>query len=371
MILDELMESIAIEEKRLGRRAQNDHNPLKPCDYFDLIGGTSAGGILAIMLSRLRLDCKQCIFVFRKLAEQIFKHDQTFKAFVMKIRKGGTPRFSGTVLENAIKNALRELGYDENELMWDEALFEETVAESELPSDSIWTNVASRPILTESPAVTRKAIADSLPSGQASHQKSETSQPSSTLYGESPFMPMELPSRDETYPRQSAHQKVNVAGCRGFVLTSPKHALGLPKILTTYDPKDQTTRIWEALRATSAAPAFFEEMQFGTPKISYLGGSIGFNNPCAEVAYAAKAVWKGRPIGIIVSVGTGLRSMPSVKKIASWLPFGLGTGLSLVSALADMATSTVRVDNEMKRMCSGSDTKYYRFDVNRGRTVHA
>jgi len=36
MILDELMESIAIEEKRLGRRAQNDHNPLKPCDYFDL-----------------------------------------------------------------------------------------------------------------------------------------------------------------------------------------------------------------------------------------------------------------------------------------------------------------------------------------------
>jgi len=318
------------------------------------------------MLSRLRLDCKQCIFVFRKLAEQIFKHDQTFKAFVMKIRKGGTPRFSGTVLENAIKNALRELGYDENELMWDEALFEETVAESELPSDSIWTNVASRPILTESPAVTRKAIADSLPSGQASHQKSETSQPSSTLYGESPFMPMELPSRDETYPRQSAHQKVNVAGCRGFVLTSPKHALGLPKILTTYDPKDQTTRIWEALRATSAAPAFFEEMQFGTPKISYLGGSIGFNNPCAEVAYAAKAVWKGRPIGIIVSVGTGLRSMPSVKKIASWLPFGLGTGLSLVSALADMATSTVRVDNEMKRMCSGSDTKYYRFDVNRG-----
>ena len=36
MVLDDLMENIALEEKRLGRRAQNDHTPLKPCDYFDL-----------------------------------------------------------------------------------------------------------------------------------------------------------------------------------------------------------------------------------------------------------------------------------------------------------------------------------------------
>jgi patatin-like phospholipase/acyl hydrolase len=36
MVLDDLMENIALEEKRIGRRAQNDHSPLKPCDYFDL-----------------------------------------------------------------------------------------------------------------------------------------------------------------------------------------------------------------------------------------------------------------------------------------------------------------------------------------------
>ena len=36
MVLDDLMESIALEEKRLGRRSQGNHDPLKPCDYFDL-----------------------------------------------------------------------------------------------------------------------------------------------------------------------------------------------------------------------------------------------------------------------------------------------------------------------------------------------
>jgi len=121
LVLQTLMESIALEEKRLGRRAMNNHEPLKPCDYFDLIGGTSTGGIIAIMLSRLRLDCTQCIDVYSKLAEQIFKHDRSFKAFGMKIPTGAS-RFSGAVLANAIKTALKDLNFDPDELMWDEAL---------------------------------------------------------------------------------------------------------------------------------------------------------------------------------------------------------------------------------------------------------
>lgn len=31
----------------------NPENPPKPCDVFDLIAGTSTGGLLAIMLGRL------------------------------------------------------------------------------------------------------------------------------------------------------------------------------------------------------------------------------------------------------------------------------------------------------------------------------
>ncbi|USP75150.1 hypothetical protein yc1106_02424 [Curvularia clavata] len=360
LVLDTLMENIALEEKRLGRRATNDYEPLKPCDYFDLIGGTSTGGIIAIMLSRLRLDCKQCIAVYCKLAEQIFKHDRSINAFGMKIPTGAT-RFSGAVLANAIKSALTDLGFDADELMWDEELFEEI--EDDLPGDSIWADAAPKLTLTESPLATMKNSLASLESGTPGDTK-----PGSTLYSSSPFNPKQ-PTRKSTWKahkRTSVHQKADKKGCRGLVLTSLKNALGLPRVLSTYDPNDRTTRIWEALRATSAAPTFFEEMQFGTPKVTYLDGGVGFNNPCAEVDYAAKALWEDRSIGVILSVGTGLQSIPSVKKIASWLPFGLGTDLSIASALTGMATSTARVDNEMRRMYTNSDTKYFRFDVDRG-----
>ncbi|KAF2661847.1 FabD/lysophospholipase-like protein [Lophiostoma macrostomum CBS 122681] len=367
MVLDDLMENIAIEEKRLGRRPQNDHSALKPCDYFDLIGGTSTGGIIAILLSRLRLDCKQCISIYSKLAEQIFKHDKSIKLFGAKVPTGST-RFSGVVLERAIKSALVDLGYSEDELMWDDSLFEELT--EDLPRDSIWSDVASpdpNNIFTESPTATLKGSPGVVADFPVSTMNIAEEQPSPR--NNDPFSNPIAVSHTPTWkihPRGSVHRKVDQRGCRGFVLTSLKNALGLPRILSTYDPNDRSTRIWEALRATSAAPTFFEEMQFGTPKVTYLDGGVGFNNPCAEVDYAAKALWEGRSIGVIVSVGTGLQSIPSVKKIASWLPFGLGTDISLASALAGMATSTARVDNEMKRMYYNTSTAYYRFDVDRG-----
>jgi hypothetical protein len=281
------------------------------------------------------------------------------KVFGVKIPTSAS-RFSGVVLERAIKQALVDLNYDPDELMWDDSLFEE-VPENDLPRDSIWSAVT--PVaFTESPTATLKNAPGTI-------SNSNSTAVSTSNIADEPIPRGDKPTRTETWklhPRLSVHRKKNARGCRGFVLTSLKNALGLPRILSTYDPNDRTTRIWEALRATSAAPTFFEEMQFGTPKVTYLDGGVGFNNPCAEVDYAAKALWEGRSIGVVVSVGTGLQSIPSIKKMASWLPFGLGSDIALVSALAGMATSTQRVDNELKRMYYNSSTQYYRFDVDRG-----
>ncbi|KAJ5706721.1 Acyl transferase/acyl hydrolase/lysophospholipase [Penicillium malachiteum] len=51
---------------------------IKPCDLFDLIGGTSTGGLIAIMLGRLEMDVDECIEAYRALMESVFS-DKTRK----------------------------------------------------------------------------------------------------------------------------------------------------------------------------------------------------------------------------------------------------------------------------------------------------
>ncbi|KAF2402280.1 FabD/lysophospholipase-like protein [Trichodelitschia bisporula] len=355
MVLDDLMENIAREEKRLGIRKRDDQTRPKPCDYFDLIGGTSTGGIIAVLLGRLQLDVRKCIEIYTKLAEQIFKRDRSITVGGMKLPTGST-RFSGAVLEKAIKDALKELGHDEDTTMWDDSLFEEIDPLADT-KDSIWVDH-----LNESPTVIRSRTATAATTTAESSLEHSTATVKSTDTAHKPH-------RASTWKYHSGacvHRRPNRRGCRTLVVSVLKNALGLPRILSTYDPNDRTTCIWQALRATSAAPTFFEEITFGTPKMTYLDGGMGFNNPSAEVAYAAKSIWEGRNIGVIVSVGTGLQTIPSVQKHAAWLPFGLGQDISLASALASMATGTARVDNEMQRMYYDSPTKYYRFDVDTG-----
>src|SRR5580700_7439120 len=47
-------------------------NAPKPCDYFDMIGGTSTGGLIALMLGRMQLTVDQCIAAYIELSPEIF-----------------------------------------------------------------------------------------------------------------------------------------------------------------------------------------------------------------------------------------------------------------------------------------------------------
>jgi predicted acylesterase/phospholipase RssA len=374
LILQELMENVAKEEKRLRLRHQDSDELPHPCDYFDLIGGTSTGGIIAILLGRLRLDIRECISIYSRLSSQIFKKDHSIHFGGAKLPTGPT-RFSGAVLERAIKDALVAYGFDENEKMWDDSLFEERTPLDD-SRENIWADM-----LEESPTsiqgsqtihppepVEDLEVSSGTDNSNLSHSSSRKHaaalQAAVTAISSNPN-----PKRKSTWKihsQNSVQRRKGQRGCRAFVVTALKNALGLPRILATYDPNDRTTRIWEALRATSAAPTFFEEMTFGSPKMTYLDGGMGFNNPCAEVNFQAKSLWESRSIGVIVSIGTGLQTIPSIKKGISWLPFGLGMDVALVSALAAMSTSTSRVDNEMQRLTANTDSFYYRFDVDSG-----
>lgn len=50
----------------------NPENPPKPCDYFDMIGGTSTGGLIAIMLGRLCMSVDECMEEYKCLSSSVF-----------------------------------------------------------------------------------------------------------------------------------------------------------------------------------------------------------------------------------------------------------------------------------------------------------
>jgi patatin-like phospholipase/acyl hydrolase len=54
-------------------RTINRAHPPKPCEYFDLIGGTSTGGLIAIMLGRLKMDIEDCITAYLQISRDVFQ----------------------------------------------------------------------------------------------------------------------------------------------------------------------------------------------------------------------------------------------------------------------------------------------------------
>ncbi len=106
-------------------KAIDSKNPPKPCDYFDLIGGTSTGGfvlssvtclfsvclcltlpprLIAIMLGRLHMTVKDAIDAYLELSREVFapKHKYNkFASLVNAIKLKGL--CSSAALEAAIK----------------------------------------------------------------------------------------------------------------------------------------------------------------------------------------------------------------------------------------------------------------------------
>ncbi|KDR74883.1 hypothetical protein GALMADRAFT_249794 [Galerina marginata CBS 339.88] len=104
LMIKEVMHRLMFEENS---KQRDDGIPPrgvpKPCDYFDLIGGTGTGGIIALMLGRLRMDVDMAIEQYCNLVQEVFSDAKAL---------GGNGKFSATKLEKVIKSVVQAITGD-------------------------------------------------------------------------------------------------------------------------------------------------------------------------------------------------------------------------------------------------------------------
>jgi Patatin-like phospholipase len=113
--------------------------------------------------------------------------------------------------------------------------------------------------------------------------------------------------------------------------------------------------IWQAARATTAAPTFFEPIEIG--RQSFVDGAMGLNNPVEEVFNEARSIWPDAisRIQCIVSIGTGVTNLPD-----------LGNNLrEVIDTLKAISTET---EDTEKRFFGNQESlgicgRYFRYNV--------
>jgi Patatin-like phospholipase len=170
-------------------------------------------------------------------------------------------------------------------------------------------------------------------------------------------------------------------GIPTFVVATKRHHINSPepKLFRSYECKGTLAdrcMLWEAARATTAAPTFFREIviTYPPPGGPFVDGGVQHNNPGEVALEEADRVWPNEPC-ILVSIGTGIPSRewfpaPIKRGILSRLPGmkakqGLTTSAQILLKLGTLATSSEAVHNRLNKRSkeNGSRFSYYRFNV--------
>lgn len=273
LILKKIFEVMAV---MLTKRGEEPKEDLRPCDFFDLIGGTSTGGLIALMLGRLRLNLPMTIRAFQDISRATFPIDRK-RWTPLKKYTGGIVYNEGA-LETRVKRVIKLKFSDEN-----------------------------------------------------------------------------LGLKERSVPK-----------CRVFVCTTQEHT-NRTKLLRSYNPigdfriSRRPLKIWEAARATSAAPLYFKPMTIKSSGISqtFSDGAFHDNNPINQVMNECYRIDPGRKVGCVISLGTGVK--------ASEGPKGSSHLITLAISLAEEASNCDRTHRLFTGTRDGGsladEQRYFRFSV--------
>jgi hypothetical protein len=155
-----------------------------------------------------------------------------------------------------------------------------------------------------------------------------------------------------------------------FVCARNAHDLtaGIPVLFRTYkSPKNNALdcAIWEAARATSAAPTFFKSIDIGPLGLrqSYIDGGIGLNNPTAQILEEVGLLFPDRRVSCVISIGTGKKKIIDIPKPVL---FQRVVPMDVINAVVGIATDCEVISEAMARRFQHVQNVYFRFSVDRG-----
>jgi hypothetical protein len=154
-----------------------------------------------------------------------------------------------------------------------------------------------------------------------------------------------------------------------------------PICFKTYVARDRSdekpVKIWEAVRATSAAPTWFDAITINGEE--YVDGGFGCNNPSRIVYNEARKIWPDREIGCIISIGTGMPKVQAIQKmdlsywiqsfwvlpLMEWFCMMKLVLIGYMDILQRVATNCDLVHQEMLKDLHWHNN-YFRFNIQQG-----
>ncbi|KAH9827536.1 Patatin-like phospholipase [Teratosphaeria destructans] len=322
IILQELMHRTFVE---IEGRAPKRHEIPKPCDHFDLIAGTGTGGLIAIMLGRLRLDLDTCKDVYVRMTRRVFETDKTFAGIPLK-----STMFKASKLEEAIQECVRE-----HTVFDDEG--NDTLANAIPMSPDVGGATAGVPSRSMS---------------QSSRYSQLGLSPAARTRG--PGLGSIRWGNRDTLLYDTRENRTKTA------VTAVLKGTSTTTMLRSYDSRKETApdvdcTIWQAGRATSATALAFKPIKIVLDE-------------------AVANEWPGREVGVFVSIGTGKRPAGTNHKQHEWWEGFLGGSMGefaearrrLISKMEGCEDTHQYMLREYlsKRQVNGEN--YFRFNVEVG-----
>jgi predicted acylesterase/phospholipase RssA len=148
---------------------------------------------------------------------------------------------------------------------------------------------------------------------------------------------------------------------------------GIPVHFRTYQSEwnpAPNCKIWEAARATSAAPTFFKSITVssddGIP-MKFIDGGMAVNNPTERVLSEANKLFSGhnQQLSCILSIGTGQSKTISVPEAGAMTNMFVPAA-QLAGAVKKIATDCEKMADEMSSRFAPHPGVYFRFSVDQG-----